>query len=319
VAPKEGQQIVELGGPCATSAFCSRQRRGALNLNKHDQPLALARAAMLNMATATKARLLRGIAITAILLLTILPRSSTKMPDVIDCDVVIQAGHENTPDGMRGGEGALGKEIEWTPVVANEAVRILRQAGVNAVKETAHIKVTKQFYRCKLALFVHFDAPDNGEAGPSIGYPVHPNNEAAADEWKVLYKEYFPYKDTWLPDNVTDNHRFYYGYKYTVTTDAKLLVELGDLASLRQAEWLKPRLKWLGELLAYYVSRRIGKDGLQRPAPFGPHVAAHGVLAELGEVEELLIGHLPHPGERIDRNQRFNPMQSTEPSLITIP
>jgi hypothetical protein len=45
----------------------------------------------------------------------------------IDCDVVIQAGHENTPDDKTGGEGPLGKEIEWTPVVANEAVRILKR------------------------------------------------------------------------------------------------------------------------------------------------------------------------------------------------
>jgi hypothetical protein len=83
----------------------------------------------------------------------------------IDCDVVIQAGHENTPDDKTGGEGPLGKEIEWTPVVANEAVRILKDAGVHAVKETAHIKVTRQKYRCKLALFVHFDDPEQGESG----------------------------------------------------------------------------------------------------------------------------------------------------------
>jgi hypothetical protein len=85
---------------------------------------------------------------------------------IIDCDVVIQAGHEDTPDDATGGEGPLGKEIDWTPVVANEAVRILRQAGVDAVKETAQIKVTRQLYRCKLALFIHFDDPDIGEAGP---------------------------------------------------------------------------------------------------------------------------------------------------------
>jgi hypothetical protein len=40
---------------------------------------------------------------------------------VIDCDVVVQAGHENTPDTMTGGEGPLGKEIDWTPVVAKRS------------------------------------------------------------------------------------------------------------------------------------------------------------------------------------------------------
>ena|ERR1700730_9317247 len=89
--------------------------------------------------------------------------------NIIDCDVVIQAGHEDTLDNMTEGEGPFGKEIDWTPVVANEAVHLLKAAGVNAVKETAYIKVTHQYYRCKLALFIHFDAPDHGEAGPSVG------------------------------------------------------------------------------------------------------------------------------------------------------
>jgi hypothetical protein len=56
--------------------------------------------------------------------------------EIIDCDVVIQAGHENTPDDRTGGEGPLGREIDWTPIVANEAVRLLKEAGVKAVKET---------------------------------------------------------------------------------------------------------------------------------------------------------------------------------------
>jgi hypothetical protein len=198
------------------------------------------------------------------------------MPEVIYCDVVIQAGHEHTPDGMTGGESQWGKEIEWTPVVANEAVRILRQAGVDAIKETAYIKVTQQIYRCTLAIFVHFDSPDNGEAGPSVGYPVHMENEAAAGEWKALYQEYFPYNDTWLRDNATPNLQYYYGFKYTVTTDAEFVVELGDLSSERQAEWLEPRLRWLGHLLAYFVSHRIGKGGLQKPAPFAVEVAGGG-------------------------------------------
>src|SRR5262249_695516 len=101
------------------------------------------------------------------------------MPNpIIDCDVVIQAGHENTPDDKTGGEGPLGKEIEWTPIVANTAVAALRAAGVNAIKETAHIKVTHQKYRSILALFVNFDDPDHGEAGPSLRHS--PSHDAGA-------------------------------------------------------------------------------------------------------------------------------------------
>ena len=80
------------------------------------------------------------------------------MPNInnwINCDVVVQAGHQNTPDGMTGGESQYGKEILWTPVVADEAVRILKGAGVDAVKIDASIKSGSTGYRCKLASFVH--------------------------------------------------------------------------------------------------------------------------------------------------------------------
>jgi len=189
-------------------------------------------------------------------------------------------------------KGRLGKEIDWTPVVANEAVRMLTEAGVNAVKETAHIKVTQQQYRCKLAIFVHFDAPDSGESGPSVGYD-HDSDADAADEWKTLYKEYFPYNDTWLRDNATGNERDYYGFQYTITSDAEFLVELGDLTSLRQAEWLKPRLKWLGQLLAYFVSNRIDKGGLQKPDAFVPEVAGNFGIVKTAPNDPLNLREAP--------------------------
>ena len=86
------------------------------------------------------------------------------------CDILIQAGHENTPDGATGGTGPLGNEIDWTPIVANEAVAILKQAGVDVVKEDASIKHSDRIYHCKLAVFIHFDDPETGESGPSVGY-----------------------------------------------------------------------------------------------------------------------------------------------------
>jgi hypothetical protein len=37
---------------------------------------------------------------------------------------------------------------------------------------------------------------------------------------------------------------------------------------MRQAEWLKPRLRWLGSLLAHFLSRRSGLSNVPKPAPF---------------------------------------------------
>jgi N-acetylmuramoyl-L-alanine amidase len=45
-------------------------------------------------------------------------------------DVFIQAGHEGRTTGATGGESQWGKEIEWTPIVADEATQILRDAGI---------------------------------------------------------------------------------------------------------------------------------------------------------------------------------------------
>lgn len=184
------------------------------------------------------------------------------------CDILIQAGHENTPDGMTGGTGPLGNEIDWTPVVANEAVAILCVAGVDAVKEDASIKHSDRNYQCKVAVFVHFDDPDSGESGPSVGYD-HNSDADAASEWKKLYREFFPFSETWREDNFTEDEHHYYGFSHTFTSDAEFLIEFGDLNSRRQAEWMKPRLRWMGSLLAYFLSNRTGLGNVPKPAPLG--------------------------------------------------
>jgi hypothetical protein len=201
-----------------------------------------------------------------------------------NCDILIQAGHENTPDDKTGGSGPLGDEIQWTPIVANEAVAILKAAGVDVIKEDASIKHSSRNYRCKLAVFIHFDDPDTGESGPSVGY----NDETdapAAREWKTLYKEFFPLNEQWQPDNFTPDEHFYYGFSHTFTSDAEFLIELGDLNSLRQAKWLKPRLRWLGALLAHFLSRRSGLGNVPKPAEFNE--------AQPGHFETDVEG--PHP------------------------
>ncbi len=229
---------------------------------------------------------------------------------VRECDILVQAGHENTPDRATGGEGPLGKEIEWTPIVANEAVAILRAAGIDVVKEDASIKHTDRTYRCKLAVFLHFDAPDSGESGPSVGYD-HDSDASAAKEWKTLYSEYFPFTNTWRPDNFTEDEHHYYGFSHTFTSDAEFLIEFGDLQSLRQAQWLQPRLKWLGSLLAYFLSHRSGLGNLPKPAPFDeervpalPHapVLRSAGLRGDGTLEAVAAGHLllSPSGARVD-------------------
>ena len=60
-------------------------------------------------------------------------------------------------------------------------------------------------------------------------------NEGAVQQWKTLYKSFWPFPETWHADNYTDDLRGYYGYRYTQTADAEFLIEFGDLQSERQA------------------------------------------------------------------------------------
>jgi len=204
-----------------------------------------------------------------------LPRNPSPPPG-FDGDVFIQAGHQNTRDNKTGGEGPLGNEIDWTPIVADEATRILRRAGVSTIREDASLKRPErqhEHFRVKIAVFLHFDDPDGGESGASVGYKGS-TDEPAAAAWKKLYAKFFPFR--FMPDNFTPYEAGYYGFKFTITTDAEFLIEFGDLGSLRQARWMKPRLKWMGALLAHFLSQRIGKGNV--PLPHLPLVATdpHG-------------------------------------------
>jgi len=110
-----------------------------------------------------------------------------KPPAGFDADVfIIQAGHENTPDNKTGGEGLLGNEIDWTPIVADEATRILRQAGVSTIREDASLKRPErqnQRFRVRIAVFLHFDDPSGGEPAASVGFKGSSDKPAAA-AWK---------------------------------------------------------------------------------------------------------------------------------------
>lgn len=183
-----------------------------------------------------------------------------------EAEIFIQAGHLNTPDGKTGASGPLGREIDWTPIVTNEAVRILRAAGISVIKEDASIKTTNKRYRVHTAVFIHFDGTTPpGRAKASVGYKGS-SDKPAADAWKQLYSKYWQFG--FMRDNYTTNLSGYYGYSYTITRDAEILLELGDLTNRQQAEWLKPRLKWLGALIAHFLSVRLGKSNVPDPGPF---------------------------------------------------
>ena len=172
-------------------------------------------------------------------------------------EVYIQAGHEGRTRGATGTSGPYGNEIDWTPIVADEATRILEEAGITVIRSNAD---RRKYSIVDLALSIHFDgcATQCG-SGASIGYDDH-TDKPAADEWKALYSNYFKHK--WHDDNFTKNLSNYYNFKYTITRDAELVLELGDLTCPTQAKWMKNNLKNLGNVVAYFAAKRIGKEHL---------------------------------------------------------
>jgi hypothetical protein len=115
-----------------------------------------------------------------------------------------------------------------------------------------------------LAIFIHFDAPDDScSAGASIGYNDS-SDKPAADDWKSLYSKHWPF--AWMVGNYTSNPKGCYGFRYTSTSDAELVFELGELTCEEQALWLKPRLKTIGALIAHFVSLRLNQGDIPEPS-----------------------------------------------------
>jgi hypothetical protein len=209
----------------------------------------------------------------ALALLVATCRLSVSAQDNADgttADVLIQAGHEGRPDCEREPQrlcrnlGAVG-EVAWTPIVADEATRILRAAGVRVIRRPAYL--TGQ-YHVKDAVFLHFDgnATPCG-SGASIGYPERANSAAAGAAWKALYGQRFPFR--YQPDNFTVHLAHYYGFDHVRdASDAALVIEFGEISCPRQRAWLRPRLAWEGALVAYFLAQRLGVTTV--PLPHGP-------------------------------------------------
>ena len=174
-------------------------------------------------------------------------------------DVLIQAGHEGRTTGYTGASSKYGKEIEWTVIVANETSRVLKEAGINVIRSSANLPISK----VKLAIAIHFDGSSKPcRSGASIGYG-NPNHQTLANHWRDIYQKEFPFK--WMKDNFTKNLSQYYGYKYVFSQKGFILVELGELTCNRQAIWLKPRLKRIGRLIAYFIAQELKIKGIKKP------------------------------------------------------
>ena len=180
-------------------------------------------------------------------------------------DVVISAGHEGRPascasfPGRACNLGASG-ERAWTPVVADEAARALRERGVRVARLPADFHGD---YVADAAVFIHFDGSVRPcSSGASIGYHTSASRHAA-DAWRTLYGRAFPFG--FQPDNFTTSLRDYYGFRQVRARDGALVLEMGELTCRAQRTWLASRLKWQGDLIAYFLSRLIGKGQLPLP------------------------------------------------------
>lgn len=179
---------------------------------------------------------------------------------VLHYDVLISAGHEGRPQSCARfpkhhcNLGAAG-ERAWTPIVADEATRKLREMGYTVAREPADFDGK---YDVKAAIFIHFDGTEKPcTSGASIGYHVDAS-KPAADLWHSMYGSIFPFQ--FEPDNFTLNLRDYYGFRQVRTQDAGLVLELGELTCPAQRAWLAPRLQQDGDLIAQFVHRLLSRS-----------------------------------------------------------
>ncbi len=199
--------------------------------------------------------------------------------------VLLQAGHEgtvrNSGSGTAPSYGAGGiarPEREMTPIVRTWAAKLLRDTGLfEVIEEDAFYD---QVYEVDLAVSLHFDGSGTPCAsGASIGYPAGDppgSNRPAADLWRAIYDDIWPFR--WKKDNFTDNLRYYYGYRWTSTSDAEMLIEFGEISCPEQDAWLQPRVgdgegmpSYLGHLVAFFVAERLEpgvEHGIEHPGMY---------------------------------------------------
>jgi len=208
---------------------------------------------------------------------------------LVHVDVLISAGHEGRPASCARypkracNLGAQG-EREWTPIVADEATRVLREQGVSVAREPADFDGN---YDVDAAVFIHFDGSTSPCASSaSIGY--HEQRFApAAQQWRTLYSRYFPFG--FQPDDFTVGLRDYYAFRQVDARSGSLVLELGELTCPQQRAWLAPRLTFEGDLIAYFLSRLIGKGDVPLPSA---NIANHASTAfSIGRARRVARSH----------------------------
>jgi hypothetical protein len=184
----------------------------------------------------------------------------------VHANVLISAGHEGRPQSCarfpqrKCNLGAAG-ERAWTPVVADEATRALRAAGLSVIREPADFSGT---YDVDAAVIVHFDGVSPPcTSGASVGFPPG-GSRRLAEIWHEVYGPVAPFR--FMPDDFTPGLRGYYAYRQIHARQGAVVLELGEITCPAQHAWLSARLHYLGDLIAYAVSIAIGKGHVPDPA-----------------------------------------------------
>jgi hypothetical protein len=171
-------------------------------------------------------------------------------------DVVVQAGHEGRPASCApnhvracniGASSPAGREIVWTPIVADAMTATLRAAGLRVARRPADYP---QHDKARVAIFIHFDGSvPPCASGTSIGFPATTSHAFVA-AWERSYRALFPFH--FAGENISSNEERYYGF-HKVDAPQKMLIEYGELTCPAQAAWLAPRLRQLGAFTAHFV------------------------------------------------------------------
>jgi hypothetical protein len=171
-------------------------------------------------------------------------------------DVLVQAGHEGRPASCApnhvracniGASSTTGREIVWTPIVANAMTAELRKAGLRVIRRPADYP---QHDTARVAIFIHFDGAEPACAsGTSVGFPAT-TPHAFVTDWERTYKNVFPFKN--VGENISSNEEHYYGF-HKVDAPVKMLIEYGEITCPAQASWLAPRLRELGTMTARFI------------------------------------------------------------------
>jgi hypothetical protein len=171
-------------------------------------------------------------------------------------DVVVQAGHEGRPASCApnhvracniGASSSAGREIAWTPIVADALTATLRAAGLRVARRPADYP---QHDTARVAIFIHFDGSAPACAsGTSVGFPATTSHAFVA-AWERSYRSLFPFHV--VGENISSNEEHYYGF-HKVDAPQKMLIEYGEITCPAQAAWLAPRLHQLGVFTAHFV------------------------------------------------------------------